>query len=112
MKTKIVYGARGIKLFYIDGKEVSEVEFRKAGNRFRIADFLGAPPGGTQTDTWPKTCISMACHPDSVGEYNAAMKEHGIGAVYDNSGMPHCPDRAAHKRMMRFFKYHDKDAFS
>lgn len=111
MRIKITYGPGGRKRFFVDGKEVTERQFRKAGNRFRVEDFLGSTVGGTRPDTWPKTSLALACHPEQVGEMNAALEKRGIGTRYDADGTPHIPDRADFNRLMRFNKAFDRDSF-
>ena len=115
MRTKIVYGPKGKKLYYIDGKRVSEKKFRAAGNRFRIADFVGSAPGlgqGAATTGWPRKSIAMGVHPSQVAKANEVAKRHGLGVTYDaKDGDMIIPDAAADRRAMKFDGYFNKDSF-
>jgi hypothetical protein len=113
VRTKIVYGPGGRKLFYIDGKEVTAEEYAETIHPWKIKDLLGKmkAPGGTQASGWPKTSVALACHPDQVAEMNARNKQHGIGTRYDASGTAHVPDAADFRKIQKLERLHDNDSF-
>lgn len=113
MRTKIVYGPGGKKLFFIDGEEVTAEEYAATVHPWKIKDLLSKmrPPGGTQAAGWPKTSLALACHPEQVAEMNARNKQHGVGTRYSADGVAHVPDAADFRRLQRLEKVHDNDSF-
>lgn len=114
MRTRIVYGPRGTKRFYIDGKEVSAEEYARTVHPWKIADLLasGRAPGGTQTTGWPLESVGLAVSPRQVAEANARNKQHGINTRYKPDGTAVVPDAGDYKRLRKIEGVVDRDGFN
>lgn len=56
------------------------------------------------------TSKALQVHPSQVAEANARNKRHGVNVVYDRTGLPHIPDRAARKSLLKLEGAHDDSA--
>lgn len=110
-KTKIVWGPRGTKRFYINDKEVTEEEWHA---RFpsKIDDLLaGYFPQVQSPEGWPKRSLALAVHKDQVAEANDRNKKHGIGTRYDTDGTAVIPDNGDRRKLLKLEGFVDKDSF-
>lgn len=108
-----MYGPKGSKRFFIDGKEVTAEEYAKTVHPWKIADILAkfAAPGGTRPGTWPLEGVALAVQPSQVAEANARNKRHGIGARYKPDGTVVIPDAADYKKLQKLERVHNRDDF-
>lgn len=84
-----------------------------------LRDLLNDHPevGGQQPGTWPMRSLSMAVHPKDAKAANKLLEKAGLSARHDRTGKLVIPDRAEHKRILKYrsrpgLQMHDFDSFS
>ncbi len=106
MNPKIVYTMHG-RVFYLDGKEVTEAEFDAIcpDHGVHLPELANNTP-----KCWPMVSQALAVHPKQVAAANARNKKHGVHVQYDQRGIAHIPDRGARRDLNRLEAMHDNDA--
>ncbi len=117
---RVIYG-NPIR-YYLDGAEVSEVEYRRASKRrektlkaagVSLDDALhdGGFQGQSQTPVcWPQKSLALSCHPRQVKAITERNKRHGISGVeYLPDGTCVVADRGARKALMALEGLHDNE---
>jgi hypothetical protein len=111
MKGKIVYGPKGKKLFFIDGKPVSRRRFDRAFPN-RVCDLIraGKGPGGQENGAWPMRSEALAVHPRQVEQANARNARHGVATRYDpKTGHAIIPSREDRRKLLKVEGFRDND---
>lgn len=89
--------------YFLDGKEVTEKEFRQG-----FPDKQGVP-GGHPPSCWPMTSEALACHESQVAEMNARNEAAGVSTRYKADGTAVIPDRSDRRKLLKLEGYHDRD---
>lgn len=93
------------KVYLIDGREVTEAEYREHFPAATAVNGIMTPPTGC----WPMTSEALACHPDQIPEARASAEARGVQTDFTPDGSPIFRDRDHRRRYMRAYGYHDKD---
>lgn len=111
MRSRIVYGPRGEKRFFVGGVEVTRAEFDA---RFpnRIADLLKQkPPAVQQKAGWPIASESFSVLPEQIPEAMQADRELGVSADYDRDGRPIFTDQTHQNAFLKAHGWRNRDRF-
>lgn len=103
MKGRIV-DKKGCKEYYLDGRRVSEEEFRAVFPEKEIGWF-----GGQLPSCWPMVSEALAVHAKQAEAANERARRHGINVHYDARGDCHIPDRNERKKLLRLERMHDNN---
>jgi hypothetical protein len=107
---KIVYGARGNKLFFIDGEPATRAQV-DAQFPNRISDLLktGKGPDGHRSSCWPMTGSSaLEVTPDRIPEAMKVDAEAGVPTDYNRDGQPIFRDRSHRREYLKAHGAHDR----
>lgn len=110
MRTRIIYGRRGQKQFFIDDKEVSRKEFdQRVPNRIEDLLQTQAPPDGARSACWPmKGSDALSVIPERIAEAQASDAKNGVPTEYTKEGQPIFRDRGHRRDYLRAYGYHDR----
>lgn len=94
--------------YYIDGKEVTEEEYREAApSKFSELQEEGVQ-GHFHTPTcWPMVSEALAVLPKQITEATESAKKHGVPTRFDQSGRPIFESRQHRKAYLRAYNFHD-----
>lgn len=111
MRSRVIYHGNGTQTFEIEGKEVSEEEYRRKTVSNLKSLWEGGPPLiGHTPSCWPMTSTALGVHPSQVKEAMERNKAHGItGVSYDEDGDAILSDRGARRDLMRLEGFHDRN---
>lgn len=95
----------GARLYYVEGREVSEGEFDAAFPPREI----GSPSG--HSTAWSNGLCSdaLAVHPKQIAQVMERNKRHGLHVEYDGVGRPILKDRGQRRDLMRVERCHDNE---
>jgi hypothetical protein len=87
--------------YYLDGREVSEAEYRA----------VYAPAGVPAAGGWKKPLKSeaLAVHPSQVAAANERNRRAGCSVTYAADGTAVVPDRGERKKLLKIEGFHDRD---
>lgn len=101
-----IVGEGAKQRYYLDGREVTKAEFKKAFPDRKVCD-----AGGDFITAWKRPIQSdaMAVHPDQIDEAMARNRKHGVFVEYNpEDGRPILRDRGQRRDLMRIEGFHDK----
>ena len=113
MRIKIVYGARGKKEYFIDGKPATEAEF-DAAKPTKIDDLLKSqsPPAtlAQTSSAWPRKSNSLGVHPKQKKAAEAQAAKFGVPTEFDSkTGQAIIRDNAHQRDLSKALGYHNHD---
>jgi len=92
-------------VYELDGKKVSEEEFRGA-----FPPKLDNGPGPSSLSSTPANVSdALACHPKDVESYRQDAKRRGVPTEFQRDGRPVMTSRAHQKAYLKAYGYHNND---
>jgi hypothetical protein len=111
MRSRVIYHNNGTQTFEVEGREVSEDEYRARTGSNLQSLFTGGPPMiGNTPSCWPMESEALAIHPSQIKEATERNKRNGItGVSYAPDGTAILADRGARRDLMRLEGLHDRN---
>ncbi len=100
-----------IKVYLLEGKEVTEAEFLAAFPEQEIV--AGEPPGGPALSGWPILSDALACHRKQIPEAEESARKRGVPTEFEKKdGRPIFRDRAHRRAYLKAYGYVDRNSYS
>ncbi len=100
-----------VKVYVLDGKEVTEAEFLAAFPEQEIV--AGEPPGGPALSGWPILSDALAVHRKRIPEAEESARKRGVPTEFvKKDGRPIFRDRSHRRAYLKAYKYIDLNSYN
>jgi hypothetical protein len=111
---KVIKKIKGVRCYFLDGKQVTEKEFDQSVERDRPkvgnGEVIKRPR--SMKRGYPIKSVALAVHSKQVKAAQEDSVKRGVPTEFTKSGRPILRDAGHRKAYLRAYGYHDRNSYS